>query len=293
MNQQARRQYSERNQNQLKRFEAKYLRVIYRALRKQVDAFVADMEDRGIERAKASLYTSITTEGLAELLQGLHLESGLFWARKGYREINKSAKTKSWMPFLTLKKFGYTDEWINIILDFFAQDMLSMVSKITDTTRNQIQSVLQQALEEGQGIDWIARQLKSPEMLLWRARLIARTELVKGTFAGRKAAGETSEWETTTEWIAANDHRTRHSHRLIDGEMVDTGSRFQVTRPEGGVDMMLGPGDPTASIENLANCRCSSAMAAKRDANGKLIPKRKISVIMPGEFVRPGLTVTI
>lgn len=293
MNQQARREYSARNQNQLKRFEAKYLRVIYKALRKQVDAFIADMEDRGLARAQADLYLEVNTEGLPEALSGLHLESALFWARKAYREINKSANQKSFDQFLTLKKFGFTDEWVNIILDFFAQDQLSMVSRITETTRQQILAVLQQALEEGQGIDWIARQLRSPEMLLWRARLIARTELVKGTFAGRKAAAETSEWETTTEWISAHDSRTRHSHRLIDGEVVDTGSRFQVQTPKGGVDMMLGPGDPTASIENLANCRCSSAMAAKRDANGKLIPKRNVTVIMPGEFVRPGLTVTI
>lgn len=292
MNQKQRREYSQVNQRQMMKLEKKYLKPIYTALKGQVEQFIDDMETNGLNRATSSLYVTVTTDGLSKTLSGLHLEAGLFWARKAYREINKSAKQKSWEPFLTLKKFGYTDEWINIILEWFAQDMLRTVSNITDTTRNQILAVLQQALEEGQGIDWIARQLRSPEMLLWRARLIARTELVKGTFAGRQAAAETSEWETTTEWISAHDNRTRHSHRLVDGEMVDTGARFQVQR-KGGVDMMLGPGDPTASIENLANCRCSSAMAAKRDANGRLIPKRNITVIQPGEFVRPGQTITI
>lgn len=272
MNQEARKEYAALSIRQSRRIEGKYVRQIYRALQGQVELFIADMEANGIERARSSLYLQINTEGLEKILTDLHVEAGLFFGRKAYREIQQSAKQ------VEKAGFGFNAEWIQAIIAYFQNDMFALVSNITNTTRNNILEVLQQALNEGQGIDWIADRLRQPNINIVRARLIARTELGKGAFAGRAQAVETSEWETTTEWISADDARVRNSHKLIDGEVVDTGSRFQVQRRKGGVDMMLGPGDPSASAENLCNCRCSSAMRAKRDENGRLIPKRNMLI---------------
>lgn len=287
MNQEARKEYAALTIRQSRRIEGKYVRQIFRALQGQVEAFITDMEASGIERARSSLYLQISTEGLEKILIDLHVEAGLFFGRKAYREIQRSAKR------VEKAGFGFNQEWIQAIIAYFQQDMFALVGNITNTTRNNILEVLEQALNEGQGIDWIASRLREPGINLYRARVIARTELGKGAFAGRAQAVETSEWETTTEWISADDARVRNSHRQVDGEVIDTGSRFQVPRRKGGVDMMLGPGDPSASAENLIQCRCSSAMRAKRDENGRLIPKRNITVIQPGQFVIPRQTILI
>lgn len=56
------------------------------------------------------------------------------------------------------------------------------------------------------------------------------------------------------EWIAAIDGRTRHAHRLLDGQLADVDKPF---KSELG-DIMY-PGDPTAAPDNVYNCRCTIA----------------------------------
>jgi hypothetical protein len=53
-------------------------------------------------------------------------------------------------------------------------------------------------------------------------------------------------------WFAVLDDRTRQWHREAHGTWVQIGLDFQV-----GPDKMSRPGDPSASIANLAGCRCS------------------------------------
>lgn len=283
MNQAQRREYSDASEKQMKRYESIYLRKLYTAIRSQIVTFTADMRVRGIARAQAELFNSITNQQIAPVINDLHVNVGLFFGRKAWREINRS---------VTKAGFGFNEAWTEAIIAFFQNDMFVTVSGITETTRQQILEVLSEAMRTGESIEWIARRLEEPKMLLWRARLIARTEIAKGAFAGRKVAADESEWETDKEWISANDHRTRDGHRAVDGEVISQPSRFQV-RHSKGVDMMEGPGDPDASIANLANCRCSMATVVRVDQRGRPIPKRRITVIQPGEFIRPGQTITI
>lgn len=60
------------------------------------------------------------------------------------------------------------------------------------------------------------------------------------------------------EWIATNDGRTRHSHRLLDGKIAEVDKPF---KSELG-DIMY-PGDPGAHPANVYNCRCSMAAVVK------------------------------
>ena len=290
MNQQDRRAYSQHSIRQQARIEGRHIKPIYKALRITVDNFLADAKANGISKATSNLYLVIDNPELTKELQALHEDAGLFFGRKAYREIKASAKSgrKDWnmqlnadgvyvSPAMEQKAgFGFNLQWAQDILDWFLQDMFSMVSRITNTTRNYLLEVLGKAQQNGASFEDIENELHSKGVLTtfaWRARLIARTETAKAAFAGRQLANRDSEWETEKEWIAANDHRTRHGHRMVDGEVIDADARFQVQYPK-GVDMMVGPGDPTANVANLANCRCSQAVRAKRDANGRLIRKQ-------------------
>jgi uncharacterized protein with gpF-like domain len=277
-----RREYSQAYIQQLNRLEKKYVRRIYNALKSQVQQFIDDMEAYGLEGAQSRLLVTIGNDVLTPVLQDLHKESALYFGKKAYYEIRRSTRKK-----IEKAGFGLAEEWLQAIIGFFNREYFALVQQISDTTRDVILKVLSEAAEEGWSNDMIVKQLKAPEINAARARLIARTELNKGAFFGRKLATDDSEWETEKEWVAANDHRTRHSHRAVDGDVIDVDGKFTVSTPKGGIDYMLGPGDPTASAANLCNCRCSSSVRAKRDENGRLIPKARVIPIRP-----PGLSQT-
>jgi hypothetical protein len=264
----------------MNRLEKKYNRKVFNALYSQVEKTIESVKANGIQITYNRLLVSIAdNDQIGPVIQDMHKEAGLYFGKKTYYEIRRSARRK-----IEKAGFGLGEEWLQAIIDFFKNEYFALVKTISDTTREQLLKVLSQAAEEGWSNDTTVKQLKNPEIVAWRARLITRTELGKGAFAGRKLAVDDSEWEIEKEWIAANDHRTRHSHRGVDGDVIDSEAKFAVATPKGGVDYMIGPGDPTASAANLCNCRCSSATRAKRDENGRLIPKTKVITIGPGSL---------
>lgn len=269
---------------QMNRLENKYIRRVFNALVSQVDQFVEDMQNNGLQSATNRLRVSVAgNEEIGPVIQDMHKAAGLYFGKKTYYEIRRSARRK-----IEKAGFGLSEEWLNAIIAFFKDEYFELVQQISDTTKDQIFRVLSKAAKEGWSNDDIVKQLIAPKINAARARLITRTELNKGAFAGRKIAEMDSEWEVEKEWIAANDHRTRHSHRAVDGDVVHVNGKFAVATPKGGTDYMLGPGDPTASAANLCNCRCSSATRAKRDENGRLIPKAKVIPIGPGSLQQTG-----
>nr|DAM92281.1 MAG TPA: minor capsid protein [Caudoviricetes sp.] len=64
--------------------------------------------------------------------------------------------------------------------------------------------------------------------------------------------------ELEQEWLATLDGRTRHEHRLLDGQRVAVGEAFHV----GGASIRY-PGDPQAPGYLIYNCRCTMVSAVK------------------------------
>lgn len=279
-----RQAYSQAHIQKMDKLEGKYTRKVYDALISQIDKFIEDMQDKGLQAATNRLHVSVAAnEEIGPVIQDMHKDAGLYFGKKTYYEIRRSAKKK-----IEKAGFGLAEDWLNAIIAFFKNEYFALVKNISDTTKDIIFKVLSQAAEEGWSNDTIVKQLKAPKINAARARLITRTELTKGAFAGRKIAADDSDWETEKEWISAHDHRVRHSHRGVDGDVIDVDSKFEVATPKGGIDYMEGPGDPTASAANLCNCRCTSATRAKRDENGRLIPKTKVIPIGPESLSQTG-----
>ncbi len=57
------------------------------------------------------------------------------------------------------------------------------------------------------------------------------------------------------EWVATMDGRTRHSHRTVDGEIVDQDKKFS--------NGLRYPGDPAGPGREVYNCRCTMIGALK------------------------------
>lgn len=262
----------------MKLFERQHLRPIFDALHKQIQPVVAILRSKGIEAAQNSLDTVEINSHLASPIRDIYSTVGLYFANKTIHDLRQSEK----------KGFGFNEEFIREILQFFARYLLNeAILPISETTKNQILQVMNEGINNGWGAEQIASALESPELLLWRARLIVRTEANKAMNYGQRLGESKSEWESTKTWIAANDHRTRHSHHLVDGTELDFNERFMVpvykgTKPriQIGVDLMTGPGDVHAHAANICNCRCTLAFKAKRDENGRLIRKANVPVLV-------------
>lgn len=93
----------------------------------------------------------------------------------------------------------------------------------------------------------------------YRAETIARTEALRAISQGRQA-----EWEQLLEagfpperlrrvWRATRDHRTRDTHRSLDGQERGLNEAFE--SPSGA--RLMYPGDPSAPAAETINCRCT------------------------------------
>lgn len=257
----------------MKRFEREYLPGMVKILQKAYKGAARALKDGRIEAYLSDMNMMPT---LGKYLTDMYVDVAAFYATKTLREINESAREDK-----------ADDTWLAAIIEYLRGQLLSKaVLPIRQTTVEDVRRILQKGVDEGQSIDSMVYSLDHSELPVSRARVIIRTELLAAQFGGRKLGEEASEWETNKRWIATKDDRTRHSHAEMDDQVVRSEEKFYVRRRKGGYDVMEGPGDPEGSAENVIQCRCTLSYRAARDENGRLIRKRKISVILPQEVRR-------
>lgn len=58
------------------------------------------------------------------------------------------------------------------------------------------------------------------------------------------------------QWRRSGKIHSRWNHDLMDGQVVEAGKLFKVPNPGGGFDMMQGPHDPSAPVEQVIHCGC-------------------------------------
>jgi hypothetical protein len=98
----------------------------------------------------------------------------------------------------------------------------------------------------------------NPESQGWRDRLgaVARTETVGAFNAGAvdtfRQLAAVQGLDVRQVWLSTGDDRTRHTHQVADGQMVDLGERFEV----GGFSAAY-PADPFLPPQERINCRCT------------------------------------
>jgi len=145
------------------------------------------------------------------------------------------------------------EEAVRLILERSNQ----LADEVTTTTYEAIKAQLAEGVEAGEGIDDLAKRIRSvfSDASAVRAETIARTEVIGGfnaaTFSGL-ASLPPDVGIVGLEWIATADGRTRDTHRSVDGAAVWIGTPFQV----GGASMLY-PGDPHGPAGEVVNCRCT------------------------------------
>lgn len=260
---------SEKHIRVMNRFEREFIKPIHSAIQSQIKAFI----DSGMDLRKMD--EVIMNDRVALVIRDIYKTVGVYFANQTLKELKGQEK----------KGFGLNIKWVEEILRYFALHLLNKaVLPITETTKEQIRQIMEQAAKEGWGVDKTVRELNSSELTLYRARMIVRTETAKAAFYGDQLGEKESQFESVKRWISAKDHRVRHSHREINGKVIDWEEKFAVpvykkmgsANVQIGIDMMEGPGDPDAHRENVINCRCNLSRRLKR-VNGQLVPKRSVA----------------
>ena len=123
--------------------------------------------------------------------------------------------------------------------------------------KQQLQSVATQSILQGESIEQIADRLATAvgDSDMKAAIRNARTMYTGAENAGRQAAAERATEKgvnITKVWVATLDMRTRHTHRLLDGQRKPIGKPFTV---EG--DEIMYPCDLKAKPALIWNCRCT------------------------------------
>lgn len=122
--------------------------------------------------------------------------------------------------------------------------------------KQHINSAITKGLLLGDPIDEIAKRLMTVARMGYNAAVrSARTATTAAECSGRidtykQAAAMGIQLKQM--WRATLDGRTRHAHRLLDGQMVDIGEKFKVDGYE-----LEYPGDPSAPGYLVYNCRCT------------------------------------
>jgi SPP1 gp7 family putative phage head morphogenesis protein len=105
----------------------------------------------------------------------------------------------------------------------------------------------------------IAKRIRNvQEMNRTQAIRSARTIVTGAENKGRQdsyAKAEADGIILQKEWLATNDNRTRHSHILLDGDIVDQDKEFD--------NGLMFPGDPNGEPSEVYNCRCSMTAVVK------------------------------
>jgi hypothetical protein len=306
MNSKERREYEDMNLRRRNEYERFFMKRVYNALLDFNKIYSSLLKERGIEAVRSELNKVTFSASIGEIVRKIYKAVGLSYAKSTYKEVIRSTKVQK-KSFKGIPGTGtpggqinFNDKWTNDILEYFRMFLINKaVVPITIESKNRIMQILDMGSKEGWSIERMSKELETDRLLMYRARLIVRTETAKAAYYGRRIGAEDSGFETTKEWVAARDSRTRHAHRDVDAEVIDFNGKYTVPVYKGkaqvGIELMRGPGDPEASAGNVCNCRCTEAYLAKRDSNNRLIrkPTSRISVISPLLFNRPRTTITI
>lgn len=99
----------------------------------------------------------------------------------------------------------------------------------------------------------------SQRYLRHRSETIARTESIRSLGAGNHqlwnqnvASGKLDADQITKKWATVGDHKVRHTHRELNGQVVGLNEKFTCS---GG--SLMYPGDPSAPADLTVNCRCA------------------------------------
>ena len=215
---------------------------IAKGLHDQIQTILGILPEAGAPALLAGLDQFLKTAPLEQAYQDLYGRVGADFARTSFLELSgKSQKAE--------------DDWIEFMRNFAVTEAGARISQVSDVTLRRVRRVLQQGIDEGLGIEEIARRMeRSNAVNRVRSRVIARTEIIAASNRGSLLGAESTGLTLNKEWISTPDGREREAHAQANGSIVASNEPFIVDGEE-----LQYPGDPRGSAANVIQCRCTIA----------------------------------
>lgn len=135
-------------------------------------------------------------------------------------------------------------------------------------------------LEDGLSIDDITEQMNTGQyadvVSDRHTRMHARTLVHGSAQRGAHTALEDAETVVGERWVAMADTRVRDTHEIADGQIAPVDGEFRV-----GGQRLDHPGDPTAAISEIANCRCQAVPVFESDLSDE-----QVAQLQAGNIIR-------
>lgn len=241
------------------RYEAKYFKLVGQSLYSSVDGYLKEINALALtaSQAQAMIETKFPIEPIESMYKGLVQDVGVSFAEVTFNGLINAKKSK---------RKAYTD-FLSFVSDFVNKYAVVRSRLIADSIKRDLQSVLSFAVLEGWSIDRISDTILELRLGFesWRAKRIARTEVISASNYGSKAGAKATGFRLQKEWIATNDSRTRRTpedqfdHSDMNGVIIPENEFFQVPMRGGGFEPLELPGDYEGSAGNVINCRCTIA----------------------------------
>jgi hypothetical protein len=262
-----REQYAKDFARTNRKFQKSHFPKVKKQLDKVVSSLIGTIKRIGINSTIPKLRTQLWNDELYKPIENIYKSVGVYYANQSYKLIRREAGQKG---------LGRDEQWINFIIDELEKTLLQFaVVKTSETLRNHLLLVLQDAVRNEKSVDEVVKILENSGFTAMQAERIVRTEVGRAANTGIKAAADSFNYEMVKEWIAFRDSRTRgfkpeqpKDHYHMDGQVVDFYDNFVDPRSGENIEYPLAPGGSAAMV---INCRCSYIVVPKRDTRGRLI----------------------
>jgi len=229
-------------------FEKRMRVAVKRELKQQGSAASAGYRARGLDGALSAV-DSASTKRMERIFITSYSASMHSFALRTVSSMPKTGR-----PWAIEYKDAH-DELDAKITAWAKRQAAAKVTEINKTTRKMIANTIAGAVgQDAASTTSVAKAIKDvmgTETPDWRADLIARTEMHGSSMQGSLMGAESIDLPLLKVWVSTEDERTRVDHRSADGDEAPLDGTFTV-----GGELMQYPGDPSASAENVCNCRC-------------------------------------
>lgn len=226
--------------------EDKQTRRIHDALQDSIQPVLTRLNEQGPQDAIDDVESELNENAIREVYKDLYGEVGLLFAGDTFEGLLPKRKQDDTLDNI----------WLDRMREFATTEAGERIKEVAKQTVTKIRNVLENGIQEGHGIEKIAREIeRSSWVSRTRARRIARTEIVSASNEGSMMGARSTSLNLQKEWLDTPDSRTRFTHvEAGRQDPIDINESFRV----GGYQADY-PGDPSLPASEVVNCRCTQA----------------------------------
>lgn len=213
-----------------------------------------------VQQVRAAVLPAFAMNAAQQMIRRVGRDKVRGYLQETYRAVGVRFAKDTLQGLNVEAKAPVEDTWFAAVTQWLeGPEAGAEIRRITDTVRQDIVGILQDAFEEGAGIEEMAERVEREmaEINRRRARVIARTEVATASNKGARHGAKESIIETEKEWLDSNDPRVRDGHLIVDGQTQAMDDPYVWTSPNAGQRVQaMYPCDPSLPAASRIQCRC-------------------------------------